>query len=47
MRLSAEARADIKWWHQVGLEWNGTTLMKAVVSAEAPQEEMLSDASGH
>ncbi len=47
VRLNAEARADIEWWHQVGLEWNGTTLMKAVVSAEVPQEEMLSDASGH
>ena len=46
VRLNVEARADIEWWHQFGLRWNGTSLMKAVVVDEVPQEVMCSDASG-
>ena len=47
VRLNVEARADIEWWHQFGLRWNGTSLMKAVVVDGEPQEEMFSDASGN
>ena len=47
VRLNLEARADIEWWHQFGLEWNGTSLMRAVVTDEEPREVMLSDASGN
>ncbi len=46
VRLNVEARADIEWWHQVGLDWNGTALMRAVVPDEVPSEIMFSDASG-
>ncbi len=46
VRLNVEARADIEWWHQFGLRWNGTSLMKAVVVDEVFHEEMVSDASG-
>ena len=46
LRLNLEARADIEWWYQFGLEWNGTSLMRAVVTDEDLQEVMLSDASG-
>ena len=47
VRLNVEARADIEWWHQFGLRWNGTSLMTAVVTDEEPQEEIFSDASGN
>ncbi len=40
------AMAVFKWWHQFGLRWNGTSLMKAVVVDGDPQEEMFSDPSG-
>ena len=46
-RLNVEARADIEWWHQFGLNWNGTALMRSVVTDEVPSEVMLSDASGN
>ena len=44
VRLNMEARADLEWWFQLGLNWNGTSLMGPV--SEIPQETMLSDASG-
>ena len=50
VRLNVEARADIEWWHQFGLGWKGTSLMRAVVTEGTegePQEEMFSDASGN
>ncbi len=47
VRLNVEVRADFEWWHQFGLRWNGTTLMKEVVTDEEPQEEMFSDVSGN
>jgi len=46
VRLNHEARADIEWWHQFGLSWNGTSFMKMMVEPTFPQEVMLSDASG-
>ena len=46
VRLNQEARADIEWWYQFGLEWNGTSFMRSVAVPADPQEEMLSDASG-
>ncbi len=46
VRLNWEARADIEWWYQFGLDWNGTALMRAVATEEEPQEVVLSDASG-
>ena len=44
VRLNQEARADLEWWFQLGLNWNGTSLMGLV--SETPHETMLSDASG-
>ncbi len=35
-RLNVEARADLEWWWQFGLRWNGTAMMHAVVEAEQP-----------
>ncbi len=46
VRQNREARADIEWWHQFGLSWNGTSFMKMMVEPTIPQEMMLSDASG-
>ncbi len=46
VRLNAVARADIEWWYHFALEWNGTSLMKAVAAVGEPQEELVSDASG-
>jgi len=46
VRLNVEARADIEWWYQFGSRWNGTSLMKTVVTDGSPQEVMYSDASG-
>ena len=46
VRLNAAARADIEWWYHFGLEWNGTSLMKAIAAVGEPQEELVSDASG-
>ncbi len=46
VRLNVEARADIEWWHQFGLRWNGTSLMKSVVMEVECHEELVSDASG-
>jgi len=45
-RLNLEARADLEWWFQFGLNWNGTSLMKSLATSENPQETLLSDASG-
>ena len=44
VRLNLEARADLEWWFQFGLNWTGTSLMGPV--SESPPETMLSDASG-
>ncbi len=44
VRLNLEARADLEWWYQLGLNWKGTSMMGSV--SECPQETMLSDASG-
>ena len=44
--LNLEARADLEWWYQFGLEWNSTSFMRSVAASEEPQEVMLSDASG-
>ncbi len=46
VRLNVEARADLDWWYQFGINWNGTSLMKSIAAREVPQEVMLSDASG-
>lgn len=46
VRLNREAQADINWWYQFGLGWNGTALMRSVVVDEEPREVVLSDASG-
>lgn len=45
VRLNLEARADLEWWFQFGLGWNGTSLLGPAL--ESPQESMLSDASGN
>ncbi len=45
MRLNVEARADLEWWYQFGLEWNGTAMMRSVAEM-VPQVELVSDASG-
>ena len=45
MRLSREARADIKWWVQFGLDWNGTAMMWHV-DRSRPDVVLTSDASG-
>jgi len=46
LRLNLEARADIEWWCQFGLNWNGTSLLKALAVEGVPREELVSDASG-
>ncbi len=46
VRLNLKARADIEWWYQFGLGWNGTAFMRTLVEPATPQEVMLSDASG-
>ena len=38
VRLNWEVRADIEWWYQFGLEWNGTALMRVLATEEEPQE---------
>ncbi len=46
VRLNAEARADLEWWWQFGLQWNGTAFMTSLEVAGEPQATMVSDASG-
>ncbi len=46
LRLNLEARADIEWWCQFGLNWNGTSLLRALAEEGVPREELVSDASG-
>lgn len=46
VRLNVEARAEIEWWWQFGVRWNGTAMMCSVVAAEQPQVELVTDASG-
>lgn len=45
VRLNREARADLEWWHRFGLGWNGASMIEPGLGA--PQEELVSDASGH
>ena len=44
VRLSREARADIEWWVQFGLDWNGTAMMWHV-DRSRPDVVLTSDAS--
>ncbi len=46
VRLNVAARADLEWWRQFGLQWNGVSMMRALVEAEEPQVVLVSDASG-
>ncbi len=46
VRLNLEARTDLEWWFQFGLNWNGTSLMRSLATSENLQESLLSDASG-
>ena len=45
VRLSREARADIEWWVQFGLVWNGMAMMWHV-DRSRPDLVLTSDASG-
>ncbi len=36
VRLNVEARADLEWWFQFGLDWNGTAMMKSLVAELVP-----------
>lgn len=47
VRLNREARADLEWWFQFGLNWNWTSWMSSLSATGCPQETMLSDASGN
>ncbi len=46
MRLNAEARAELEWWWQVGVRWNGVSMMTSLMVTEQPQVELVTDASG-
>ncbi len=36
VRLNVSARADLEWWWQFGLQWNGVSIMRSMVSAVQP-----------
>ena len=40
------ARADLEWWWQFGLQWNGVSIMRSVVVVEQPQVVLEMEASG-
>ena len=44
--LNVSSRADLEWWWQFGLQWNGVSMMRSVVAAEQPQLVLETDASG-
>ncbi len=46
VRLNVEARADLDWWFQFGLGWNGRALMQKGLGERQPDHELVSDASG-
>ncbi len=46
VRLNAEARAELEWWWQVGVRWNGVSMMTSLMVTEQPQVELVTDASG-
>ncbi len=46
LRLNVSARADIEWWWRLGVQWNGMSMMRAIVAAEKPQVVLTTDASG-
>jgi len=46
VRLNVEARADLEWWYQFGMGWNGTAMMQAGLWKTTPDFELVSDASG-
>ncbi len=46
VRLNLDARADIEWWRQFGLNWNGTSLLSGWMTVEGDEIELVSDASG-
>ena len=45
IRLNAEARADLEWWHQFIGPWNGVSLL-STLTAQTPVAVIYSDASG-
>ncbi len=46
VRLNVEARADLDWWFQFGLGWNGRALMQKGLGEMQPDHKLVSDASG-
>ncbi len=46
VRLNVEARADLEWWYQFRIGWNGTSMIQAGLCETTPESELVSDASG-
>ena len=46
IRLNVEARSDIEWWYQFVEDWNGVSILGAIVQAPA-YATLTTDASGN